>query len=220
MGKWESGGGEAWKEVDEVGGRGARRLEETEMCEANIDASRGVGKSDNDASRCVRDYDALRCKRKNESSRCESSNDVSERESNNDASRCESNNDASRCESDNDVSRCESDNDVSRCESDNDASSFAILYTNAQSLVNKIAELRVIVNVNSPNIIVITELWTNDSISDEYLIVGGYNIIERKDRNDTDKGRGGGILIYVRKDIYAWKEVTNTSFKCGAVKIK
>ena len=116
-------------------------------------------------------------------------NDASRSEGGNDASRCERKNDASRCKRNNDASRCDDTNEV-----DNDAFSISIMYTNAQSLVNKIDELRVIVNINSPDVIVISEAWTNDAISDEFLNVGGYDINERRDRNDTDKGRGVGIM--------------------------
>ena len=106
-------------------------------------------------------------------------------------------------------------------ECDNDASQISIMYTNAQSLVNKIDELRVLVNTNSPDIVIISEAWTNDSISSDYLSIGGYNIIERRDRNDTDKGRGGGLLMYVRNELYAWKEECNTTFnQCGAIMVK
>ena len=113
------------------------------------------------------------------------------------------------------------DNDASNCDSDNDASRVLVLYTNAQSLVKKIDELRVIGSINSPDIIVITEAWTNESISDEYLSIKGYDIIDRKDRNDTDKGRGGGIVVYVKKGIHAWKEEAGTAFnQCSAIRIK
>ena len=71
--------------------------------------------------------------------------------------------------------------------------------------MNKVDEMRAIVAINIPDVLVITETWTNESISNDYLSIGGYNIIERKDRNDTDKGSGGGILVYTKKSLYAWK---------------
>ena len=60
-------------------------------------------------------------------------------------------------------------------------------------------ELRVIVNLKNPDGIALTETWTNSEISDDYLGIDGYELIERKDREDTDRGRGGGILVYVAK---------------------
>ena len=85
----------------------------------------------------------------------------------------------------------------------NEASTLQFLYTNAQSLVNKIDEMRVIVAITNPDILIITETWTNESVSNEYLSISGYDVIERKDRNDTANGRGGGILVYAKKSLYA-----------------
>ena len=99
--------------------------------------------------------------------------------------------------------------------------SLALLYTNAQSLVNKINELRIIVAINNPDIVVITETWTNESILDDFLGINGYDLTERKDRNDTIMGRGGGICVYVRKCLYAWREECGTTFnQCGMIGIK
>ena len=99
--------------------------------------------------------------------------------------------------------------------------SLSLLYTNAQSLVNKVNELRIITAINNPDIIIITETWTNDSISNDFLGINGYELIERKDRNDTLMGRGGGICVYVRKCMYAWKEECQTLFnQCGMIGMK
>ena len=92
---------------------------------------------------------------------------------------------------------------------------------NAQSVIRKIDELRAIAVIKRPDIIAITETWTNDSVDDGYLKIDGYEIIEREDRVDTDRGRGGGILVYVRKEICAWKEAMRGGFcQCVCVKIK
>ena len=97
---------------------------------------------------------------------------------------------------------------------------LALLYTNAQSLVNKMNELKTIA-INNPDIVVITETWTNNSISDDFLNINGYDLIERKDRNDTLMGQGGGICVYVRKCLYAWREECETVFnQCGMIGIK
>ena len=52
-------------------------------------------------------------------------------------------------------------------------------------------------SINALDIFAITETWTNDSISSDYLNVDGY---VRRDRNATDRGRGGGIIVYVYAD--------------------
>ena len=92
-----------------------------------------------------------------------------------------------------------------------------VLYTNAQSVVNKMAELRAVVSIKQPDVIALTETWTNPDISNEYLSLDGYELMERKDREDTDRGRGGGILVYVAKGICAWKVEVPRSFEQRAL---
>ena len=95
------------------------------------------------------------------------------------------------------------------------------MYTNAHSIVNKMNEMKAVVAEKRPDVLVITETWTNELISNEYLRIAGYELIERKDRNDTDKGRGGGICIYAKKDVYAWNIETTTNFnQTGTIRIK
>ena len=77
------------------------------------------------------------------------------------------------------------------------------MYTNAYSIVGKINELRVIVQDLDPDIVAITEAWTNDSITNSYLALNGFSLITRCDREDTSAGKGGGILVYVRETMNA-----------------
>ena len=56
--------------------------------------------------------------------------------------------------------------------------------------------MRSIVSDLLPDIVLINESWTNDSITKSFLDIDGYDIIIRNDRLDTLKGRGGGLLIY------------------------
>ena len=96
-----------------------------------------------------------------------------------------------------------------------------LLYTNAQSVVNKMEELRVLASLKQPDIIAITETWTNGDISNEFLNIDGFELVERKDREDTDRGRGGGVLVYVSKEKCAWREQTGGCFEQHAlVKLK
>ena len=60
-------------------------------------------------------------------------------------------------------------------------------------------ELRAIVETKKMDVIALTETWTNDDIDNDFLSLNGYEVIDRKDRADTDRGRGGGVLIYVDK---------------------
>ena len=52
-----------------------------------------------------------------------------------------------------------------------------------------------------PEVIAITETWTNSSICDSYITIPGYKLTVRKDRSDTLDGRGGGILLYIKSNI-------------------
>jgi hypothetical protein len=73
-----------------------------------------------------------------------------------------------------------------------------ILYTNAQSLQNKVQELEAVVTDLNPDVILITETWCNPEIPDAALSISGYNIETdlRRDRRDTGNGVGGGLLVY------------------------
>ena len=95
------------------------------------------------------------------------------------------------------------------------------MYLNAQSVIRKMDELKVVVDLKKPDVIAITETWTNDDIDSNFLYIDGFELMERGDRTDTEKGRGGGILVYVRKGICAWKEEVEGDFcQCVSIKIK
>ena len=95
------------------------------------------------------------------------------------------------------------------------------MYINAQSLIRKINELKVVVELKKPDVIALTETWTNDDIDVNFLKIDGYELVEREDRVDTEKGRGGGVLVYVRREICAWREEVNGDFcQCVCVKLK
>ena len=71
-----------------------------------------------------------------------------------------------------------------------------ILFTNAQSIGNKMDELRATLSLLIPDMVALTETWANESMGSELFAIDDYDLILRKDRNDTNKGRGGGIFIY------------------------
>ena len=64
--------------------------------------------------------------------------------------------------------------------------------------MNKIHELKTIVNIKKPDIICVTESWTNSNVADAELKIPGYELMARRDRVDTKHGIGGGILIWTR----------------------
>jgi hypothetical protein len=78
-----------------------------------------------------------------------------------------------------------------------------IYYTNSRSLVSKIDELRATATDQQPDIILICETWTNPDISNAELTIDGYCIETdlRKDREDTQHGIGGGLLIFTKSGL-------------------
>ena len=66
-------------------------------------------------------------------------------------------------------------------------------YTNANSVVTKIDELRRRTDKGEYDIIGITETWGRPDISDAELAIEGYNMF----RMDRQEGIGGGVLLYV-----------------------
>jgi len=59
----------------------------------------------------------------------------------------------------------------------------------------------------NPDIILVTESWCNESISDAYLSIQGYELKSelRLDRSDTGAGRGGGLIVYAKKELSVLK---------------
>ena len=98
-----------------------------------------------------------------------------------------------------------------------------VMFMNAQSVVSKMDELRAIVAMEEPGLVAVTEAWTHDEIGDAYLKLEGYDMIVREDRNDTQGGRGGGLLLYAKKNINAWRirndctfnQMATVGMKCG-----
>ena len=76
------------------------------------------------------------------------------------------------------------------------------LYTNAQSIVKKLPELRLYITEEDPDIVAITESWTSDNNPDSEISIDGYTLF-RKDRKHINKTRGGGCLMYIKESINA-----------------
>ena len=70
---------------------------------------------------------------------------------------------------------------------------------NARSIVNKMLELEEMVYEEDPDIILITESWTNSYIPLAEIHIPGYEII-RKDRVNR---KDSGCVAYFREDIRA-----------------
>ena len=63
-----------------------------------------------------------------------------------------------------------------------------IIHINFQSIKNKTAELGNFISVSDPDILIGTETWLNQTITDNEIFPPGYSLL-RKDRQD---GYGGG----------------------------
>ena len=50
---------------------------------------------------------------------------------------------------------------------------MTVFYTNAQSIVRKMDELRSLVAEEVPTVVAITETWTHDDIDDDWLKIKG-----------------------------------------------
>jgi hypothetical protein len=71
---------------------------------------------------------------------------------------------------------------------------------NARSIVNKIKELKVMIEEENMDIIAITETWLNDNVTDDEVSINGYTLF-RKDRRDEVKCRGGGVAMYIKNKL-------------------
>ena len=81
-------------------------------------------------------------------------------------------------------------NGHSNIDSGNISNNLSVLYFNARSIKNKIAEFQARVNVEKPHIIAITESWLDDSFNDGEVFPSDYSVF----RNDRNR-RGGGVAL-------------------------
>ena len=72
--------------------------------------------------------------------------------------------------------------------------SLECICVNARSIVNKMDYLRAEVKVFDPDIIGITESWTDDKISDVDIQIEGFEMF----RQDRLVSKGVGVLLYIR----------------------
>ena len=69
--------------------------------------------------------------------------------------------------------------------------------------MNKMSELQVTIESLRPDVVGITETWTNPDIMDAELVLEGY-VMFRRDRQNCRVVRGGGVLLYVKDE---WRPV-------------
>ena len=64
-----------------------------------------------------------------------------------------------------------------------------ILYTNAQSIIKKMEELRAVVVMKKPDIVALTETWTDADIDNNFLHISDYEILERGQNGHEQRER-------------------------------
>jgi hypothetical protein len=86
---------------------------------------------------------------------------------------------------------------------------LSCLYLNAQSVLNKIDFLQATISAMKPDIIGITESWTNVNILDSELYIEGYDLF----RCDRPIGRSGaGVLLFTLSSLKATEFKLATKF--------
>lgn len=73
---------------------------------------------------------------------------------------------------------------------------FKLIYLNSRSIMNKLIDIQLLLCNESPDLLLITESWLHGDISNSEITFKGFRLIDRKDRLDTIKGRGGGTTIW------------------------
>ena len=78
-------------------------------------------------------------------------------------------------------------------------SKLDVLYFNARSLNNKIAELHALLSLHEHDVILITETWLKSYHKDAFLCSNSKYFIIRSDRHDQE--RGGGVCAFIKTEL-------------------
>ena len=82
-------------------------------------------------------------------------------------------------------------------------SQLKVMVINFQSIRNKVADLAICLNTNKPDILIGTESWLSDGVSNSEIFPSDYSVI-RKDRPTNKHGKSyGGIFIAMKNDLVA-----------------
>ena len=83
-------------------------------------------------------------------------------------------------------------------------------YTNANSLFNKLTEVKQLAIEKHLDILAVTETWASPNIVDVEYEIDGYQLY-RKDHSTSH----GGVMMYVKNDIRSWTndDLTNSEFE-------
>ena len=97
------------------------------------------------------------------------------------------------------------------------------MYANVRSLRSKVPELRSRVMLHDPDIILICETWLTSSLPDSFITIPNYEIIVRRDGEDTTDGKGRGLLIYCKTYLNAIpieNKLIDDIVQCAGIEIK
>ncbi|BHF69028.1 hypothetical protein SprV_0301206900 [Sparganum proliferum] len=87
------------------------------------------------------------------------------------------------------------------------------LYTNVQTMLSKIDELKIHLSDLSPDIISLTETWLNQQVDNRELTIPGYQLFRR----DRSGRQGGGVLTYVKHGLIVSDKTDKLSCTSEAV---
>ena len=77
---------------------------------------------------------------------------------------------------------------------------LTVAHLNINRLLGKMDSVRELLSEFPLDIFTVSETWLSSHILDEELKIDGYSFV-RKDRENTEKTQGGGLIVYVRDGI-------------------
>ncbi|BHF71211.1 hypothetical protein SprV_0401426600 [Sparganum proliferum] len=83
-------------------------------------------------------------------------------------------------------------------------------YTNVQSILPKLDELKIHICDLSPDVVSLTESWLSENVDDRELMLPGFQLF-RRDRRDR---QGGGVVTYVKHGLLVSEKTEQ--FACSA----
>ena len=97
---------------------------------------------------------------------------------------------------------------------------FKVGYLNVNRLLNKLDSVKELIDKYSSDILALSKIWLTSEISDSEISIMGYSIV-RKDRQNSSKACGGGVLIYVRNGIPFIRQAkfVDDNFECFWIEI-
>ena len=97
---------------------------------------------------------------------------------------------------------------------------FKVGYLNVNRLLNKLDSVKELIDKYSSDILALSKIWLTSEISDSEISIMRYSIV-RKDRQNSSKACGGGVLIYVRNGIPFIRQAkfVDDNFECFWIEI-